>query len=191
MPTIQRTFATLLVAASLLTACTSTPTQPDTKPASKTIITSTAKPTTCAILNGYTAQDELMLEPPVYYAVISKDLASAECLLKMGKDPNKPDGIGTTPLLAAIDQGNTNMVSLLLKHGADANHLKDWQRPLDVARKKGNPTIIKLLEQAGATSENDRTQRAYNEAATFERASNQALFDAEQEYQREQQLRGQ
>lgn len=180
MPTIQRTLATLLIAASLLTACTSTPTQPDTKPASKTIITSTAKPTTCAILNGYTAQDELMLGPPVYYAVISKDLAGAECLLKMGKDPNKPDGIGTTPLLAAIEQGNANMVSLLLKHGANANRIKDWQRPLDVARKKGNPAIIKLLENAGATSENDRTKREYNEAAVMERASNQAMFDAEQ-----------
>lgn len=191
MPNTRHILATLLVAASLLNACTNTSTQPDTKPASKTVITSTTKPTTCAILDGYTAQDELMLGPPVYYAVSSNNFAQAECLLKMGKDPNKPDGIGITPLLAAIDQGNANMVNLLLKHGANANHLKDWQRPLDVARKKGNPTIIKLLEQAGATSENDRTQRAYNEAATLERASNQALFDAEQEYQREQQLRGQ
>jgi hypothetical protein len=186
--TSRITITVLLLAASLLSACTTTPApaKPDGK-----IITQTnpAKPTTCAILNGYTAQDELMLGPPVYYAVISNDLVGAECVLKMGKDANQPDGIGTTPLLAAIDKGNAKMVSLLLKYGADANRVKDWQRPLDVARKKGNPAVIKMLEMAGATSENDRVTREHNEAAIMERASNAAMFQAEEEYRRDHQGR--
>lgn len=170
-------YATALLLTSLLTACNTTSTKPDT-PAPTA---ATAKPGTCTILDGYTAQDELMLGPPLSFAVSSNNLPQAECLLKMGKDANAPDGTGTTPLVAAINQGNTTMVRLLLKHGANPNTVRHWEKPLDVARAKGNPTIIKLLENAGASSENDRARRESAEREMLDRMAHRDMQLSPQE----------
>lgn len=163
----QPIYATAVLLTSLLSACNTTSIKTDTP--------SAVKPSTCTILDGYTPQDALMLGPPLSFAVSSNNLPQAECLLKMGKDANAPDGVGTTPLITAINQSNPAMVRLLLTHGANANTLHHDEKPLDVARAKGNPTIIKLLENTGASSENDRARRESAEREMLDRMAHRDM----------------
>ncbi|CAK7566858.1 MAG: hypothetical protein SEPTF4163_004812 [Sporothrix epigloea] len=44
-----------------------------------------------------------------------------DLLLAYGADPNAKDGMGTSPLFAAVQAGRADIVTALLEHGADAN----------------------------------------------------------------------
>ena len=74
----------------------------------------------------------------------------ATFLIEKGADVNSRDGlIGRTPLMDAVEMGHFEMVELLLRAGADAS-LADNRgtMALAIAREKGEPNSIRLLEQA-------------------------------------------
>ncbi|MDD5391690.1 MAG: ankyrin repeat domain-containing protein [Thiothrix sp.] len=161
------TLAILLIAASLLPACNSTPTKPD--------INSAANRAPCPILQTYSKEDEQFLGPPLGYAIRSGKLADAECLLKSGISPNAYDHMGESPLRIAITANNPDMVALLLKYGATTNRpSKDFQtpdgcgneNPVDVAKEVGNPKIIALLQ--GAETAGECTNRPLEEMKLME-----------------------
>lgn len=73
-------------------------------------------------------------------------------LLENDANPNMTEkSTGRTPLMAACDLGNGNMVRLLLERKADANH-KDRQgeSPLMKAARIGAADVVKILIAAGA-----------------------------------------
>ncbi|MEW6305166.1 MAG: ankyrin repeat domain-containing protein [Verrucomicrobiota bacterium] len=57
----------------------------------------------------------------LHTAVVLNEWKIAELLLRHKADPNAWDGRGMTPLMEAIRRRATNLVSLLLESGADAN----------------------------------------------------------------------
>ena len=62
-----------------------------------------------------------------------------------------PHGNGVTPLLAAVAEGHAAVVQLLLARGASFSlDGDDGSRMLKRAADVGNPTITKMLLQAGA-----------------------------------------
>lgn len=99
----------------------------------------------------------------LYEAVINRDTATIEKLIKAGIDVNmKPqitaddvffDDVGTVvPLIKAASKGDAQIVQLLLK--ADANiDIKDddYGTALEVAARKGHTAVVETLIQAGAS----------------------------------------
>lgn len=84
-----------------------------------------------------------------------KDLDGMKRLIDADTDINKPDFSGKLPLERAIEEGNTSLVTLLIKNGAKINityhdNDKSAQTPLLHAIKNGQNNIIQLLLQNGA-----------------------------------------
>ena len=82
----------------------------------------------------------------------------AESLLEHGANPNLRKGKnelgqtnGWTPLFYAVHNKRSDLVALLLKHGAQVNIRDTWgHSPIDQAYKIKSDQIIKQLKEAGA-----------------------------------------
>jgi ankyrin repeat protein len=78
----------------------------------------------------------------------------AEELLK--KNPNITaiaDKFGNEPLWTAVfnAKGNYDLVSLLLRYGANPHHRNSTNlTPLDISKRKGDVTLLRILEFAGS-----------------------------------------
>lgn len=59
-------------------------------------------------------------QTPLTFAVAGEtpDIDTVQTLLKFGANPNATNHYGGTPYSVAVDQGHTNVIALLLKHGA-------------------------------------------------------------------------
>lgn len=57
--------------------------------------------------------------PPLLHAIHTDQIRSVEALLDGGADINRASPNGTTPLMMAAGYGYTDIVELLLKHGAN------------------------------------------------------------------------
>jgi uncharacterized protein len=70
---------------------------------------------------------------PLTKAVVKRDAAEVERLLKNGVDPNEAQ-LGVTALINACNMGSVEIVKMLLSKGADPDK-KDWEgwRPLMAA----------------------------------------------------------
>jgi ankyrin repeat protein len=68
------------------------------------------------------------------YSVAEQFVGDAEILLnELNADPNQPERDGWSPLMFAANSGNVDMVTLLLRAGADANHISsNGLRALDL-----------------------------------------------------------
>jgi len=89
----------------------------------------------------------------LYVGYVSYDLA--ELLLEKGADINEENtneyAAGETPLFIAAGEDNEELVSFLIKNGANVNaKSKEGKTPLSVAEKAGNTNIIELLKSNGA-----------------------------------------
>lgn len=74
-------------------------------------------------------------------------------LLQNGADVEFTDGKGVTPLMAAVNGGNENIVRTLLDHGADPKKTVGKLAPLSLAAKKGHYRVVKVLLEKGAEVE--------------------------------------
>ena len=99
------------------------------------------------------------IEPPFchkYYdlneAVASNDLIAAERILKQGRDTNKRDALGFTPLMVAAGLGNVQMCQLLLAGGADPTMVDKIMgaTALHKAAQSGVVDVARLLVNHGA-----------------------------------------
>ncbi|KAK8511188.1 hypothetical protein V6N13_013608 [Hibiscus sabdariffa] len=74
----------------------------------------------------------------------------AQILIELGANVNayRPGRHGGTPLHHAAKRGLLNTVNLLLSHGANPLAVNDdCQTPLDVARAKGNVSVVRAIEE--------------------------------------------
>jgi ankyrin repeat protein len=78
-------------------------------------------------------------------AVLRGDREAAKQLLDLGWWVDKPSANGITPLMAAVMNRDTQMVQLLLEHGAEPS-----AQALKLARKNKDAATASLLEQKGA-----------------------------------------
>jgi uncharacterized protein len=84
-------------------------------------------------------------------SICVRSVPMAKTLLEHGADPNVLSHKLRTPLQEAAMTGNTEVVRLLLAHGAKVNqHVVPDHTALYWARKKNHPDITALLQQAGA-----------------------------------------
>eukprot|EP00970_Alexandrium_tamarense_P000332 scaffold36_cov193-Alexandrium_tamarense.AAC.2 len=96
---------------------------------------------------------------PLFEAVKANDLSLVRSLLESAPgtstttayDVNAEDPIGITPLIEATLLGSSDMVNLLLSHGARAQPLPGFRHTaLRAACLTANPQLITLLIQRGA-----------------------------------------
>jgi len=144
---------------------------------------------------NYTEQDQAIFGPQLSYAVSSGNLTLAKELIFGGEDVNAANPVGQTPLVIAINNGDSSMLRLLLKHGAQPNYLevgtascnrllaqassgdtRFYNLPLDIARKKGKQNIVSILTQHGAKSASDCFEQENTERRIFEEQSNKHYY---------------
>jgi serine/threonine-protein phosphatase 6 regulatory ankyrin repeat subunit B len=92
------------------------------------------------------------------------------------------DGEGQTPLMLATENGDVNMVRLLLQHGASPNDVNNFdQTAVHYACFEGQPAILQLLLQNGGNVnvQDDMGQTPLHEAAE---ASSSSPDDDEERY---------
>jgi len=88
----------------------------------------------------------------LFYAVVTGDLAEVRRLVvDCGVDPNvRKDDKGATPLHAAAEYGYSEIVKVLLEHGAAPNiRDKYGDTPLHYAAVFGNSKVVKVLLEHG------------------------------------------
>jgi len=88
----------------------------------------------------------------LHWAARLDDLTMAEALLKADASANVANRVGATPLLLAALNGSSNMIALLLEHGADANArlTQTGDTVLMLAARTGLPAAVGVLLDAGA-----------------------------------------
>lgn len=88
---------------------------------------------------------------PLHRAVYADDFAKAKALVESGADVNATNRYGVPPLSLACQNGNGEIVELLLTAGADPNtKLRGGETALMTAARTGNPRPVKALLKKGA-----------------------------------------
>ncbi len=94
--------------------------------------------------------------PPLAHAVWHNQPGIALLLLEAGADPNARHDRGETPLMLAVNGGHANLVSALIRKGADVNATLGGATALrhgpyaDGQLKAIPPEIERLLREGGA-----------------------------------------
>jgi len=84
----------------------------------------------------------------LHVASVNNDKESVEELLKAGADINAKGENGFTPLHYAVEQGNYNIVNLLIYFGANKSVKNEFnETALDLAVNLDEPKIEKFLKQ--------------------------------------------
>jgi ankyrin repeat protein len=83
-----------------------------------------------------------------------KDASFARRLVDCGADPARANWLGVTPLHRFAAQGNLDVASVCLEHGADVNAIDDEYRstPLGWAARAGQRAAVEWLLEHGATA---------------------------------------
>ncbi len=89
---------------------------------------------------------------PLISAAARGDIEEVRACLARGESVNETDGYRRTPLSGAVRCGNSELVELLIAHGAAVNIRCDanWGTPLQVAVEQGWKPIVTLLLAHGA-----------------------------------------
>ncbi|KAI1326306.1 ankyrin repeat-containing domain protein [Xylariaceae sp. FL0255] len=94
---------------------------------------------------GQQAIQSLKSSHGLHMASFLGELSLAKTLLEDGADPNDCDQHFGSPLYAAAYSGHTEIVSLLLDHGADLEKEESLGTPIDAATSQGHRDILLLL----------------------------------------------
>lgn len=90
-------------------------------------------------------------QSPLHKAIISGQLKNVERLLCLGANPNDSDNNRASPLMLATLQDNTEMLNLLVKHGASLNHTEaDGLTAHDLAFVMGKKNAQAFLSEKNA-----------------------------------------
>jgi hypothetical protein len=85
----------------------------------------------------------------LFYAIEKSNLVYAQKVLEMNFDCNLLHDNGYTPLAYAAMKGNTRMVELLIRNGADPSLVtKDGDSPAELALRFGHSEVADVLKQA-------------------------------------------
>lgn len=87
------------------------------------------------------------MEKALLIAVEKGHYEVARFLLEKGADANAEDCDDHPAITTSIVNGDMRMVELLIKHGADVNHIDD---PLSIAAHQGDLSMVELLVKRGA-----------------------------------------
>ena len=89
--------------------------------------------------------------PPLYWAIQSDDLPTAQLLIRAGADVKTPNRYGVTPIQIATINGNAAMIRVLLDAGADPNTVDlANQSALMNAVRSGELEAVRVLLDHGA-----------------------------------------
>ncbi|CAO3677126.1 unnamed protein product [Umbelopsis ramanniana] len=87
---------------------------------------------------------------PFMIACINGEIESLKMLLKYGQKVITLEGGRSDPLHRAVHKENTELLELLLEHGADIDHVRDGLTPLSQAVFYGSKKMVLLLLDKGA-----------------------------------------
>jgi len=82
---------------------------------------------------------------PLMNAVQQRSFEKARSLIARGADVNATDQRGFTSMHRAAEMGETDLVALLLEHGAEPSPLAEGQTPLSLAQGRNEREVIALL----------------------------------------------
>ncbi len=102
-------------------------------------------------------------QPPLIYAINRGDINVIRKLLNLGYDANQADEYGNRPIHLAIIYDRPDIVTELIKHGANLTVPDPYhRRPLSLAYEVGNQYIVNLIYQmGGAETKNQEILRYY------------------------------
>lgn len=126
---------------------------------------------------SYSALQSPRLATPLHWAAYNGNARMAKLLLESGAKIEAKDERGWTPLYGDLSKSRTDVLRLLLAHGAQVR-FKRWS-PLHCAANSDDPTVVRILLGAGA----DPLARAENDGRTpldvaFDRSVIASLVDA-------------
>lgn len=103
------------------------------------------------------ASNNAMHVAPLHSAVAGNFYEIVAKLIEVGADVNMIQADGFTPLMGAAQNGNLQIVQLLLAHGADINARADKHSAqfanmtaLDIAKQSNKPEVVSELESHNA-----------------------------------------
>lgn len=94
---------------------------------------------------------------PLHSAVAGNHLGIVQALIAAGADVNAVQQDGFTPLMGAAQNGNAELVSFLLQHGANpAAHTADDRSAWSLAETEKHENVLKVLRDSGIKSEENQ-----------------------------------
>ncbi|MCB4458461.1 ankyrin repeat domain-containing protein [Leisingera sp. McT4-56] len=103
------------------------------------------------LLESGAPADEPGVANPLHFALMSGHQDAARILLENGADPNADTALGT-PLMVAAGRDRTELIQLLLDHGADLETTggREQRTPLHTAAASGAEGAVRMLLASGA-----------------------------------------
>jgi hypothetical protein len=91
--------------------------------------------------------DDLSGSTALLLATNQNNVDAVKFLLKLGANPNVFDNSGWTPLLSAADEGNSEIVDILLANKADIKQTANGIDAATLAKNKGNKKLYEKLKK--------------------------------------------
>jgi hypothetical protein len=91
---------------------------------------------------------------PLTHAINTSNILMVDLLLKHNADPNLPDAMGVTPLIAAVSNGDLNIIKCLIDNGANLDQYckATFTTPQQYAIFLNKHKVYELLHQHGANN---------------------------------------